>query len=185
MRPILGDLVDDPAVLHICDTLANDPRVTNAKVVGKASADAITIYNEAFEGVQYHEAFHRIFELFVPKNVRESVYAKSAKQLGIDLSKSTKETDYIGHRQVAEWLADKYMDEAYYKEYTGIQWLDRVLNIIKDIVNAFRHIKNWQLYWTFLKINSGAYRNKKAASKENVDRFNEMFKELNYEIHGT
>jgi hypothetical protein len=74
LRPILGDAVDDPTVLQILDTIANDPRVKNARVVGKASADAITIYNEAFEGVEYHEAFHRIFELFVPETIRESVY---------------------------------------------------------------------------------------------------------------
>jgi len=74
LRPILGDSVDDPMVLQILDTIANDPRVKNAKVVGKASSDAITIYNEAFEGVEYHEAFHRIFELFVPEAIRESVY---------------------------------------------------------------------------------------------------------------
>ena len=185
LRPILGDLVDDPTIIHVYDVYANDPRVKNAQVVGRATADAIILYNQAFEGVQYHEAFHRIFELFVPKNIRESVYAKAAKQLGIDLTKSTKDTDYIGHRQVAEWLADKYMDEAYYKQYTGIQWIDKVLNIIADFVNAIAHIGNWQLYWTFLKINSGAYRNRRNASKENVDRFNEMFKELNYEIHGT
>ena len=185
LRPILGDLVDDPTIIHVYDVYANDPRVKNAQVVGRATADAIILYNQAFEGVQYHEAFHRIFELFVPKNIRESVYAKAAKQLGIDLTKSTKDTDYIGHRQVAEWLADKYMDEAYYKQYTGIQWIDKVLNMIADFVNAIAHIGNWQLYWTFLKINSGAYRNRRNASKENVDRFNEMFKELNYEIHGT
>lgn len=185
LKPILGDLVNDPTVLHICDTLSNDPRMATAKVVGKASVDAITLYNEAFDGVQYHEAFHRIFELFVPKNIRDSIYTKSAKQLNIDLSKSTKDTNYVGHRQVAEWLADKYMEEAYYKQYTGIQWIDRIVNMIKDIVNAFAHIKDWQLYYTFLKINSGAYRNRRNASKENVDRFNEMFKELNYEIHGT
>lgn len=185
LRPILGDLVDDPTIIHVYDVYANDPRVKNAQVVGRATADAIILYNQAFEGVQYHEAFHRIFELFVPKNVRESVYAKAAKQLGIDLTKSTKDTDYIGHRQVAEWLADKYMDEAYYKQYTGIQWVDKVLNMIADFVNAIAHIGNWQLYWTFLKINSGAYRNRRNASKENVDRFNEMFKKLNYEIHGT
>lgn len=184
LRPILGDLVDDQSVLTIVDTFANDPRVTNAMVVGKATADGITLYNEAFEGVEFHEAFHRIFELFVPKAVRESVYNKAAKNIGVDLSTSTKDNNYIGHRQVAEWLADKYMDN-HYKQYTGIAWLDKVLNMIADFVNALAHISNWQLYKTFLEINSGKYRNKKTASKENVDRFNELFNNLNYEIHGT
>lgn len=190
LRPILGDAVDDPMVLQILDTIANDPRVKNAKVVGKASADAITIYNEAFEGVEYHEAFHRIFELFVPEAIRESVYQKAAKRLGIDLSKSTKENDYVGHRQVAEWLADEYMNRGRYIDYTGVQWLDRILNLIKDLVNVF--VKGiiggngTRLYWTFLEINNGKYaKSPKKASKESIDRFNELFKELNYEIHST
>lgn len=186
LRPILGDMVDDPNILHILDTIANDPKVKNAKVVGKASADAITIYNEAFEGVEYHEAFHRIFELFVPEAVRESVYQKAAKRIGVDLSKSTKANDYIGHREVAEWLADEYMNHGRYRDYTGVQWLDRIFNLIKDLVNAFAHINKFQLYWTFLEINNGKYaKNSKKVSKESVDRFNEMFKELNYEIHST
>lgn len=190
LRPILGDVVDDPMVLQILDTIANDPRVQNAKVVGKASADAITIYNEAFEGVEYHEAFHRIFELFVPETIRESVYQKAAKRIGIDLSKSTKANNYTGHRAVAEWLADEYMTNDRYKDYTGISWLDRALNLIKDLVNVF--VKGIiggngvRLYWTFLEINSGKYaKNSKKASKESIDRFNELFKELNYEIHST
>lgn len=190
LRPILGDAVNDPMVLQILDTIANDPRVENAKVVGKASADAITIYNEAFEGVEYHEAFHRIFELFVPEAIRESVYQKAAKRIGVDLSKSTKANDYTGHRAVAEWLADEYMTNGRYKDYTGVQWLDRVLNLIKDLVNVF--VKGIiggngvRLYWTFLEINSGKYaKNSKKASKESIDRFNELFKELNYEIHST
>lgn len=190
LRPILGDAVDDPMVLQILDTIANDPRVNNAKVVGKASADAITIYNEAFEGVEYHEAFHRIFELFVPEAIRESVYQKAAKRIGVDLSKSTKANDYTGHRAVAEWLADEYMTNGRYRDYTGVNWLDRVLNLIKDLVNVF--VKGiiggngTRLYWTFLEINNGKYaKNSKKASKESIDRFNTLFKELNYEIHST
>ena len=190
LRPILGDAVDDPMVLQILDTIANDPRVKNAKVVGKASADAITIYNEAFEGVEYHEAFHRIFELFVPEAIRESVYQKAAKRIGVNLSKSTKKNNYTGHRAVAEWLADEYMTNGRYRDYTGVNWLDRVLNLIKDLVNVF--VKGiiggngTRLYWTFLEINNGKYaKNSKKASKESIDRFNELFKELNYEIHST
>jgi len=41
------------------------------------------------------------------------------------------------------------------------------------------------LYKVFLEINSGKYKNKKEASKENVERFEKLFKNLNYEIHGT
>lgn len=186
LRPILGDLVDDPNILQFIDTIANDPRVSNAKVVGKATSDAVVLYNEAFEGVDYHEAFHRIFELFVPEKTRDSIYKNVAKRLNIDLSKSTKENDFLGHRQVAEWLADMYMNEEYYRNYTNIGWLDRILNTIRSLVKAISHINQWQLYKTFLAINSGVYKNKtnRLATKQSIERFNSLFKELNYEIHG-
>ena len=183
LRPILGDLVDDPNIVNIVTTLANDPRVENACVVGKASSDAITLYSDAFTGVDYHEAFHRIFELFVPKSTREALYRKIAKRLDIDLDKSTKENDYEGHRQVAEWLADKYMDHRRFNINTGIEWIDRIVNFIIDAVNAVCHLRNFRLHWLFLEINSGKYKNMRSASKENVQRFEEMFGELNYEIH--
>ena len=165
-------------------TIANDPRIKNAKVVGKATADAITLYNEAFDGVDYHEAFHRIFELFVPKATRDSIYEKTAQRIGVDLKQSNESTDFIGHRQVAEWLADKYMESRRYNVNTGIQWLDKLINYIVDLVRSYCSISNRDLYRVFLDINSGKYKNQKKASKENVERFEKLFKNLNYEIHG-
>lgn len=183
LRPILGDIVDDPNVVKIITDLANDPRTKDACVVGKASSDAITLYGDAFTGVDYHEAFHRIFELFVPKATRKALYSKVAKMQGIDLNNSTKENNYEGHRQVAEWLADKYMDYRKFNISTGIEWVDRIVNFIIDVVRGLLHIGNYGMYKLFLEINSGKYKNRRNASKENVDRFNEMFGELNYEIH--
>ena len=183
LRPILGDLVDDPNIINVVSTLSNDPRTKDACVVGKASSDSITLYGDAFIGVDYHEAFHRIFELFVPRSTREALYQKVAKMHGIDLSKSTKENNYEGHRQVAEWLADKYMDYRRFNINTGIEWVDRIVNFVIDAVRALRHIGDFRLYKLFLEINSGKYKNRRNASKENVQRFDEMFGELNYEIH--
>lgn len=91
------------------------------------------------------------------------------------------------HRQVAEWLADKYMASKTQK-YTGIEWLDKIIRFIRDYVNAFCKINNRDLYKVFLDINSGKYassqKHKRTASKESIDRFNKLFGELNYEIHG-
>lgn len=185
LRPILGDIVDDPNIVAIMTTIANDRRIKNAKVVGKAMSDAIVLYNEAFEGVDYHEAFHRIFELFVPKATRDAIYEKTAQRIGVNLSQSDESTNFVGHRQVAEWLADKYMESRKYNINTGIQWLDKLVNYIVDFVRSFCSISNRDLYKVFLEINSGKYKNKKEASKENVERFEKLFKNLNYEIHGT
>lgn len=187
LRPILGDEVDDPTVVKIVTKFATDPRFEDAAIVGLAHKDGLRIYGAAFKGVEYHEAFHRIFELFVDPVIRDKVYSNIAKQLGIDLSEDSSENDWANHRLVAEYAADKYMD---YKENnwinTPFEWLNKVLNKIRDIINALFRINDRQLYKIFAEINSGKYRSerRKAVSEEQKKRFETMFKELNYEVHG-
>ena len=185
LRPILGDEVDNPTVLYILTTVATDPRVRDAAVVGKAHSDGIVLYGEAFEGVDYHEAFHRIFELFVPAKQRDEIYAKIAKNLGLDLSKDSEANDYTNHRIVAEYAADAYMDYKAGEFNTPFAWLNKVLNWIRDIVNALFRISDRQLYKVFRDVNSGKYRSERRgkADKASVARFRHMFKELNYEVH--
>lgn len=184
LRPILGNLVDDPNIFKIIEDCDYDNSKPKAKIVGKASSDAITIYNAAFAGVDYHEAFHRIFELYVPEKTRNAIYDKVAKQLGIDLSKSTKENEFYGHRLVAEKVADLYMDTKLNQEkHSKYSFLDRIFTLLNDIVNLFKNLNQLQLYFLFLKTDLGLYKNKKVSS-EAKERFETMFGELNYDIHG-
>jgi len=183
LRPILGDEVDDPTVIKIITDIAQDPRFTDASVVGLAHTYGIRLYGDAFTGVDYHEAFHRIFELFVNPQVRDKIYDNVAKRIGVDLSKSSKENDYTPHRLVAEYCADKYMDYKLGEFDTGIKLLDRVLNYIRDIVNILAHWSDRQLYKVFMEVNSGKYRSERRKNVGDVERFKTMFKELNYEIH--
>lgn len=143
-------------------------------MVGKATVDGITLYADAFDKVDYHEAFHRIFELFIPEGTRDAVYEKAAKRLGIDLSESTKANKYAGHRQVAEWLADKFMEHRRYNISSGIVWLDRVINTIIDFARAIFNLGQFKMMWTFMLVNNGWYA-KGTPSKRNMDRFNELF----------
>ena len=142
LRPILGDEVDDPTVIQLITTLSVDPRFENAAVVGLAHADGIKIYKAAFKGVDYHEAFHRIFELFVDPKQRDKIYNTVAKELGLDLSKDSEENNWIRHRLVAEHVADTYMDYKGREFNTRFNWLNRILNKIRDIVNALFHISD-------------------------------------------
>ena len=75
------------------------------------------------------------------------------------MKQSNESTDFIGHRQVAEWLADKYMESRRYNVNTGIQWLDKLINYIVDLVRSYCSISNRDLYRVFLDINSGKYKN--------------------------
>lgn len=186
LRPILGDEVDDPTVIQLITTLSVDPRFKNAAVVGLAHADGIKIYKAAFEGVDYHEAFHRIFELFVDPKQRDKVYNTVAKELGLDLSKDSKENNWARHRLVAEHVADAYMDYKGREFNTRFNWLNRILNKIRDIVNALFRISDRQLYKIFMDVNSGKYRSERRKSDYTAqkERFENMFGELNYEVHG-
>ena len=186
LRPILGNEVDDETVLDIVTYLATDPRVKDAAVVGKAHKDGITIYSSAFEGVEYHEAFHRIFELFVPIDVRDKIYDAVGKQLGLDLSKDSKENDFAQHRIVAEHVADAYMDYKAGEFKTRFSLLNRILNKLRDWVNRLFRISDRQLYKIFLEVNSGKYRSERRgkASEAQKKRLKDMFGELNYEVHG-
>ena len=186
LRPILGDEVDDPVMLQIVTEFATDPKYKDAAVVGKAHKDGITIYSAAFEGVEYHEAFHRIFELFVPVELRDKLYSTIGKQLGLDLSKDSKENDYAQHRMVAEYVADAYMEYKAGEFKTRFSLLNRILNKIRDWVNRLFRISDRQLYKIFLEVNSGKYRSERRgkATEAQKKRFKDLFGELNYEVHG-
>ena len=186
LRPILGNEVDDPTVIKIIMSIATDPRLKDASVVGLAHSDGIKISGAAFEGVEYHEAFHRIFELFVPSVMRDKVYDYVSKQLGLDLSKDSKDNKYLGHRLVAEHVADKYMDYKAGEWNTRFSLLNKVFNWIRDFVNAFFRISDRQMYQIFRDVNSGKYRSERRKGKYEAEkkRFKDLFGELNYEVHG-
>ena len=186
LRPILGKEVDDPTVIQIIMSVATDPRFEDASIVGLAHADGIKIYGAAFEGVEYHEAFHRIFELFVPVAVRDKIYGLVSKDLGLDLSKDSKDNNYFGHRLVAEHVADWYMDYKAGEFKTRFSLVNKILNKIRDFVNAFFRISDRQMYQIFRDVNSGKYRSERRKGNYEAEkkRFKDLFGELNYEVHG-
>lgn len=187
LRPILGKEVDDPSVVEIITKLQFDPRFKDAAVVGNAHKDGIQLYGAAFEGVDFHEAFHRIFELFVPVKTRDKLYEKTAKNLSLDLSIDSEENNWTNHRLVGEYLADRYM------EYRNKDWgktkfslLNKVLNTIRDIAHAYFSISDRQMYQLFMRINWGSYRSEKREGLYDAEkeRFEKIFGIMHYEVHG-
>ena len=55
----------------------------NAAIVGKCYDDAIKIWREAPDRVDFHEAFHRCLELLMLEKDRTKVYDAIARRLGI------------------------------------------------------------------------------------------------------
>jgi hypothetical protein len=63
------DYLDDVQMKRVIAVSACKPHV-----MGRAYADAIELYKHAHLGVAYHEAFHRISEIFLDDDERKQVY---------------------------------------------------------------------------------------------------------------
>ena len=81
-----------------------------AHVVGNCKTDAIVLSSMGWPGVEYHEAFHRVFELLMPSHERDKIYSKIASRLGLDLYDTNGNEIKESFRQVAEYAADHYMN---------------------------------------------------------------------------
>lgn len=100
-------------------------------VYGIARADGIAISNKAIEGVQYHEAWHRVSLLMLDKDTRNKLYEEFKKQ--------NSQYNNLDNKQLEEVMADKFMD---------YMLNDRESSLRYYINKIFRNIKK------FLHINS-------------------------------
>lgn len=141
-------------------------------VVGRVTEDSIKISEQAPEGVQYHEAWHRVSQLLIDPKHRNRIYKKYRDQ-GL--------TD----KQIDEKLADQFKDFM----------LNESGNYRFDIKNWFRRIYDFIKLWIrtgqyglakiYSAINRGKYYGLKP-SAENVARFREIYKGegANMEVSG-
>lgn len=155
-----------------------------AHVVGNCKDDCIILSQLAWDGVEYHEAFHRVFELLLPENKRDVVYQKIAKRIGVDLYNKDGSENRSSFRQCAEYAADHYMDHMnHHWNDIKVPFLTKIVNKIHDWVSMFIHFKDRDLYRIFIEVNNGNYKDAMPSSKQ-VERFNRLYSELYAQIHG-
>ena len=157
---------------------------TTAHVVGCCKADSIAISSFATPRVEYHEAFHRIFETLIPESRRNKIQKQIAERLGLTLYNEDGSENKDAFRQVAEYVADRYMDHMHY-HFTDIKIpiLSKVFNKVHDWSAQFIHYSDRDLYKIFIEVNNGKYKNAKP-SKRAIDRFNRLYENLYATIHG-
>ena len=138
----------------------------------------------AWPGVEYHEAFHRIFEMLIPASERNAISKKVADRLGVRLYNEDGSENKDAFRQVAEYVADRYMEHMN-RHWNDIKipFLTKIYNKIHGWVSMLVHFKNRDLYKTFIKVNRGEYKSA-MPTKEAIDRFDRLYKELYAQIHG-
>lgn len=155
-----------------------DVTASGAKVMGQARLDAIALSEQAPEGVQYHEAWHRVSQLLISDKKRRSLYDRYNRR------NKTKLTD----TQIDEILAEDYRQFAinadqsiYTKGFDISKWFKR----IADFVRIWAKTGQYTLAQLYTGISRGKFAGIQPSS-ENITRFKEIYKDSgpNFEVGG-
>lgn len=141
-------------------------------VVGRVTEDSIKVSEQAPEGVQYHEAWHRVSQLLIDSKYRDKIYKKYREQ-------------GLNDKQIDEKLADQFKDfmltESGNYRFDTKNWFRRIYDFIKLWIRTGQY----GLAKVYSAINRGKYYGLKP-NAENVDRFREIYKGdgANMEVSG-
>ena len=130
--------------------------------IGLCTQAGIVLSYGAENGVQYHEAFHRIVELAMPKDERDKLY-NLYKNKYADGQK-------LSQRDIAEGLADMYFDYSKHVWHPKNKIFAKLFSRIYNYINALLTTKSFKFAATFTRIDYGKYA-KNQITKENLKRF--------------
>lgn len=157
----------------------NDDIPADMAVAGKCMSDMIYIGNRVVNGVQYHEAFHRVLELLLRPSERQKIY---------DWYKKREGNDKMSDKEIAEGLANLYMDAQ--NNYDDNEFSNNkvvaLFQKIKAGVQFARNLGSVRLTLLSAIMATGWYKTKAGSKirKENLERFKEKFGEsLHYDVY--
>ncbi|YP_010510088.1 DNA helicase [uncultured phage cr29_1] len=159
--------------------LLNDDIPADMAVAGKCMSDMVYIGNRVVDGVQYHEAFHRVLELLLRPSERQKIY---------DWYKSREGNDKMSDTEIAEGLANLYMDaQNNYddNEFSNNKVVALFLKI-KAGVQFARNLGSIRLTLLSAIMSTGWYKTKAGSKirKENLERFKAKFGDsLHYDVY--
>lgn len=157
----------------------NDDIPADMAVAGKCMSDMIYIGNRVVDGVQYHEAFHRVLELLLRPSERQKIY---------DWYKSRESNDNMSDTEIAEGLANLYMDAQ--NNYDDNEFSNNkvvaLFQKIKAGVQFARDLGSIRLTLLSAVMSTGWYKTKAGSKirKENLERFKAKFVDsLHYDVY--
>lgn len=157
----------------------NDDIPADMAVAGKCMTDMVYIGNRVVDGVQYHEAFHRVLELLLRPSEREKIY---------DWYKKREGNDKMSDTEIAEGLANLYMDAQ--NNYDDNEFSNNkvvaLFQKIKAGVQFARDLGSIRLTLLSAIMATGWYKTKAGSKirKENLERFKAKFGDsLHYEVY--
>ena len=157
----------------------NDDIPADMAVAGKCMSDMVYIGNRVVDGVQYHEAFHRVLELLLRPSERQKIY---------DWYKSREGDDKMSDTEIAEGLANLYMDAQ--NNYDDNEFSNNkvvaLFQKIKAGVQFARDLGSIRLTLLSAIMSTGWYKTKAGSKirKENLERFKAKFGDsLHYDVY--
>lgn len=148
-------------------------------VAGKCMSDMVYIGNRVVDGVQYHEAFHRVLELLLRPSERQKIY---------DWYKSREGNYNMSDIEIAEGLANLYMDAQ--NNYDDNEFSNNkvvaLFQKIKAGVQFARDLGSIRLTLLSAIMSTGWYKTKAGNKirKENLERFKAKFGDsLHYDVY--
>ena len=157
----------------------NDDIPADMAVAGKCMSDMVYIGNKVVDGVQYHEAFHRVLELLLRPSERQKIY---------DWYKNREGNDKMSDTDVAEGLANLYMDAQ--NNYDDNEFSNNkvvaLFQKIKAGVQFARDLGSIRLTLLSAVMSTGWYKTKAGSKirKENLERFKAKFGDsLHYDVY--
>lgn len=157
----------------------NDDIPADMAVAGKCMSDMVYIGNRVVDGVQYHEAFHRVLELLLRPSERQKIY---------DWYKSREGNDKMSDTEIAEGLANLYMDAQ--NNYDDNEFSNnKVVALFQNIkagVQFARDLGSIRLTLLSAIMSTGWYKTKAGSKirKENLERFKAKFGDsLHYDVY--
>lgn len=175
MKKILGENAPIEFISDI-EELSKWP----ASVLGTCTKDAVKVTSQAYDGVEFHEAFHRVLELIASDSERDKVYKQIAKHTGFSLSSIEGRTD------IAEYAADGFMDYMHGYAEKNIPILSKVYNKIRDWVLFITHFSQRDLYRMYAAAARGRYATNEEIPDSHITRWTRSFQKdaLHYDVHG-
>lgn len=157
----------------------NDDIPADMAVAGKCMSDMVYIGNRVVDGVQYHEAFHRVLEMLLRPSERQKIY---------DWYKSREGNDKMSDTEIAEGLANLYMDAQ--NNYDDNEFSNNkvvaLFQKIKAGVQFARDLGSIRLTLLSAIMSTGWYKTKAGSKirKENLERFKAKFGDsLHYDVY--
>lgn len=137
---------------------------SGASVVGRTAVSAFELSRKLPYGTEFHEAFHRIFEILIPNNIRQYLYDVYRKKYGENL------TD----RQVSENFAELFKEWVLNKTNINLHLnLLKTFKEIKDYIDQLKALGDYRFAALFVAANSGLFRFIKPNAK-NVEHFKQV-----------